>query len=31
MITSEQYKKANAAGLKHKTTGDFWSYYTPSL
>jgi hypothetical protein len=31
MTTAEQYKKANAAGLKHRTTGDFWSYYTPSL
>lgn len=31
MITIEQYKKANATGLKHKNTGDFLSYYTPTL
>lgn len=31
MITEEKYKEANASGLSHRTTGDVWSYYTPSL
>jgi len=31
MTTEQQYKAANAAGLKHRTTGAFWSYYTPTL
>jgi hypothetical protein len=31
MITEKQYKDANAAGLRHRTTGDFWSYYTATL
>jgi hypothetical protein len=31
MITKEQILKANAAGLKHRATGDFWSYYTATL
>lgn len=31
MTTEQQYKDANKSGLKHRSTGDFWSYYTPSL
>lgn len=31
MITKDQILKANASGLKHRTTGQFWSYYTPAL
>lgn len=31
MITSEQYKEVNAAGLRHRNTSNCWSYYTPSL
>ncbi len=29
--TEQQYKDANAAGLEHRTTGLFWSYYTATL
>ena len=31
MITIAEYREANAAGLRHKETGDQWFYYTPSL
>lgn len=31
MITRDQILEANAAGLRHATTGDFWSYYTATL
>jgi len=31
MITAEQYKEANLIGLKHRGSGNLWSYYTPTL
>lgn len=31
MIKREEILKANTAGLKHRETGNFWSYYTPTL
>ena len=31
MITREQIIEANKAGLRHKDTGTYWSYYTPTL
>lgn len=30
-MTHAQYISANASGLAHRTTGQMWSYYTPSL
>ena len=31
MITASEYKEANAAGLRHATSGNRWSYYTAAL
>lgn len=31
MITAIEYKKANAAGLRHRESGNRWGYYTATL
>lgn len=30
-MTANDYKEANAAGLRHRISGNHWSYYTPVL